>query len=45
MYRRTALVSVARAMGLDTDHVGLEAVQGQTGVRVPLAGPLPELMI
>lgn len=37
------LVSVAQAMGLDVDHVGLEAVQGQTGVRVDCAGPLPEL--
>ena len=37
------LVSVAQAMGLDVDHIGLEAVQGQTGVRVECAGPLPEL--
>ncbi len=39
------LVSVAQAMGLTLDHVGLEAVQGQSGTRVSLKGALPELMI
>ena len=37
------LVSVARAMGLDTNQIGLDHVQGQTGVRVDCSGPLPEL--
>ena len=37
------LVSVAQAMGLDVDHVGLDEVQGQTGQRVVLTGPLEEL--
>ena len=37
------LVSVARAMGLDLDRVGLDAVWGQTGERVLCSGPLEEL--
>ncbi len=37
------LVSVAQAMGLDIDHVGLDHVQSQTGERVDLSGPLPDL--
>ena len=38
------LVSVARAMGLDVDHVGIDQVQGQTGEWVDCAGPLEELI-
>ena len=37
------LVSVAQAMGLATDHVGLHHVQGQTGQFVYTTGPLPDL--
>ena len=37
------LVSVAQAMGLDVDHIGLETVWGQTGQRVDCSGPLEEL--
>lgn len=37
------LVSIAHAMGVDIDHVGLEAVQGQTGTMVDCTGPLAEL--
>lgn len=38
------LVSVAQAMGLKLDHVGLHAVQGQRGDRVELTGPVPGLV-
>ncbi len=34
------LVSVARAMGLDVDHVGLTLVRGQRGDFVDVSGPL-----
>ena len=37
------LVSVAQTMGLTTDVVGLDAVQGQRGDRVVLKGPMPGL--
>ena len=37
------LVSVAQAMGVETNHIGLEEVQGQTGERVMCTGPIPEL--
>ena len=37
------LVSVAQAMQLSTDHVGLHHVQGQTGEFVTTTGPLPGL--
>ena len=37
------LVSVAQAMGLNTDHVGIEHVQGQTGHLVSCREPLDEL--
>jgi hypothetical protein len=37
------LVSVAQAMGLDTDRVGMDHVQGQRGDRVDCTGPLPDL--
>jgi hypothetical protein len=37
------LVSVAQAMGLDLDHMGIEHVQGQTGQWVDCKGPLPDL--
>lgn len=37
------LVSMAQAMGVDVNHVGLEDFQGQTGTRVECHGPLPEL--
>jgi hypothetical protein len=37
------LVSVAQAMGVDVDHVGLQWVQGQSGEMVLLDGPLTEL--
>lgn len=37
------LVSLAQAMGLDTDHVGLAEVQARTGERIVLRGPLDGL--
>jgi hypothetical protein len=37
------LVSVAQAMGLDVNHIGLEEVQGQGGERVLCQGPLDGL--
>jgi len=37
------LVSVARAMGIDIDHVGLRQVRGQRGDFVNVAGPLDGL--
>ena len=37
------LVSVARAMGLDVDHVGLSHVRGQRGDFVDVSGPLGRL--
>lgn len=37
------LVSVARAMGLDVDHVGLRRARGQDGDFVDLSGPLDGL--
>ena len=37
------LVSVAQAMGLEIDHVGIEHVQGQTGHLVSCRGPLDSL--
>lgn len=37
------LVSVAQAMGVDTESVGLERVQGQTGELVDCSGALPDL--
>ena len=37
------LVSAAQAMGLDTDQVGIEHVQSQTGVRVDCTGPIAGL--
>jgi len=37
------LVSVAQAMGLDTDQVGIGHVQSQTGIRVDCTGPLSGL--
>jgi hypothetical protein len=37
------LVSVAQAMGLSVDHVGLSEVTAQNGRRVDLTGPLPGL--
>jgi hypothetical protein len=37
------LVSVAQAMGLDTDHVGLPEVESRQGVRIDLRGPLTEM--
>jgi hypothetical protein len=38
------LVSVAQAMGLDTDHIGIEHVQSQTGHLVDCRGPLEGLV-
>ena len=38
------LVSVAQAMGLAVDHVGLEHTQGQRGDKVNLRGPVPGLV-
>ena len=38
------LVSVAQAMGLDMNHVGIEHVQGQTGHMVDCTGPLDGLV-
>ncbi|MEE2777382.1 MAG: DUF1552 domain-containing protein [Acidobacteriota bacterium] len=38
------LVSVARAMGIDVDHVGLEHVRGQRGDFIDLHGPMPALV-
>jgi len=35
------LVSVAQAMGLETDHIGLAEVESRGGVRIDLRGPLP----
>ena len=37
------LVSVAQAMGVDINHVGIKHVQGQTGHWVDCSGPLPDL--
>ncbi len=37
------LVSVAQAMGLATDHVGIEHVQSQTGHLIECSGPLAEM--
>jgi hypothetical protein len=37
------LVSVARAMGLDVDHVGLEHVRGQRSDFIDVTGPLDGL--
>ncbi len=37
------LVSVAQAMGIDTDRFGVDHVQGQTGHWVDCTGPLPEI--
>ena len=37
------LVSVARAMGLDVNHVGLRQVRGQRGDFIDVGGPLPGL--
>ena len=37
------LVSVARAMGLDVDHVGLRRVRGQRGDFIDVDGPLDRL--
>ncbi len=37
------LVSVAQAMALEVDRVGIDAVQGQSGVRVECTGPLSDL--
>ena len=34
------LVSVAGAMGLEVDHVGLKHVRGQRGDFIDLSGPL-----
>jgi len=36
-------VSVARAMGLDVDHVGLEHARGQRGDFIDVSGPLAGL--
>ena len=38
------LVSVAQAMGISTNHVGLHHLQGQTGHFVSTSGPLPDLI-
>ena len=38
------LVSVARAMGLEVDHVGLTHVRGQHGDFINLDGPLEGLV-
>lgn len=38
------LVSVAQAMGMDVDQIGIDAVQGQTGEWVDCRGPLLELV-
>ncbi|MEE2904070.1 MAG: DUF1552 domain-containing protein [Myxococcota bacterium] len=38
------LISVAQAMGMDTDHVGLKHVQSQDGHHLDLIGPLPNLI-
>ena len=37
------LVSVAGAMGLDVDHVGLKHARGQRGDFIDVSGPLPGL--
>ena len=37
------LVSVAGAMGLGLDHVGLKHVRGQRGDFIDVSGPLPGL--
>ena len=39
------LVSVAQAMGLNINHVGLKHVQSQDGFHLDLSGPLPHLSI
>ena len=39
------LVSAARAMGLDVDHVGLARVRAQRGDFIDLHGPLPGLTV
>ena len=38
------LVSVAQAMGLDTDHIGIESCQGQTGEHIECSGAIEELV-
>ena len=38
------LVSVAQAMGLDTDHIGIGHTRGQRGDIVDCSGPLPGLV-
>ena len=38
------LVSVAQAMGLDRDYVGIHHVRGQRGDRVDCTGPIPGLV-
>jgi hypothetical protein len=38
------LVSVAQAMGLSNNHIGLRQVQSQEGQIIPLSGPLPDLI-
>ncbi|MEE2637175.1 MAG: DUF1552 domain-containing protein [Acidobacteriota bacterium] len=38
------LVSIARAMGLGLDHVGLHHVRGQRGDYIDVSGPLPGLV-
>ena len=43
MPHQRVLVSVARAMGLEVDHVGLEHVRGQRGDFIDLRGPLDGL--
>ncbi len=37
------LVSTAQAMGIDTQRIGIDVVQGQTGEHVSCTGPLTEL--
>jgi hypothetical protein len=37
------LVEVARAMGVDTDHVGLKTVESRQGDRIDLTGGLPTI--
>ena len=43
MPHQKLLVSVARAMGLDLDHVGLTHVRGQRGDFIDVSGPLAGL--
>jgi hypothetical protein len=38
------LVSIAQAMGVDTDHIGIEHARGQRGHLVDCMGPLPDLV-